>query len=207
MGYTTDFTGSLQLSKPASKKQREYINTLASTRRMQRDVNKLMELYKGEHGYPFAKDKTNPEKVYGFKGEYFAKDDGNYGQSGDTSVIDHNSASGEISWKDYDGDWAKREEMRKALNADKIKQPGLWLQWRLNDEGTELSWDGGEKFYNYIEWLEYLIVHFFKPWKIKLNGEITWQGEDSSDIGKIVVVDNKIEIYEGQVSYAYTRTL
>lgn len=201
MGYTTDFTGSLQLSKPATAKQKDYINLLAKTRRMQRDVNKLMALYKGEHGYPFAKDKTNANEVYGFKGEYFAKEDGNCGQNSDDSIIDYNSASGEIGWKEYDGDWVKRDEMRKALNADKIKQPGLWCQWELNDDGTELRWDGGEKFYNYIEWLEYLIVHFFKPWKIKLNGEIYWVGEDSDDRGMIKVVNNKITIYDSETVY------
>ena len=206
MGYTTDFSGSLQLSKPATEKQKDYINLLARTRRMQRDVNKLMELYKGKHGYPFAKDKTNANEVYGFKGEYFAKDDGQSGQGDDASIIDFNSASGEIGWKEYDGDWVKRDEMKKVLNADKIKQPGLWCQWRLDDEGT-LAWDGSEKFYNYIEWLQYLIVHFFEPWGIKLNGEITWQGEDSSDIGKIVVRDNAIAIYEGEIEFVYKKTL
>ena len=206
MGYSTDFFGSFKLSRPATAEEREYVNRIADTRRMQRDVNKLMELYKGEHGNPFAKDKTNADEVYGFKGEYFAKNDSNMGQSSDESIIDFNAASGEIAWKDYNGDWAKREELQKALNADKIKQPGLWCQWRLDDE-TTLSWDGSEKFYNYIEWLQYLIVHFFEPWGIKVNGEVTWQGEDSNDMGKIIVTDNVIEIYEGEVEYKYTKRI
>lgn len=206
MGYSTDFFGSFKLSRPATAEEREYVNRIADTRRMQRDVNKLMELYKGEHGNPFAKDKTNADEVYGFKGEYFAKDDGNMGQSSDKSIIDFNSASGEIAWNDYNGDWAKRDEMKKAINADKIKQPGLWCQWRLDDE-TTLSWDGSEKFYNYIEWLQYLIVHFFEPWGIKVSGEVTWQGEDSNDMGKIIVTDNVIEIYEGEVEYKYTKRI
>ena len=206
MGYTTDFNVSFELSRPATAEEREYVNRIADTRRMQRDVTKLMELYKGEHGNPFAKDKTNADEVYGFKGEYFAKNDGNMGQGNDASVIDHNAASGEIAWKDYNGDWEKRDEMQKAINADIIKQPGLWCQWRLDDE-TTLAWDGSEKFYNYIEWLQYLIAHFFEPWGIKVNGEVTWQGEDNADIGKIIVKDNEIEIYNGEVEYKFTRTL
>jgi hypothetical protein len=173
---------------------------------MQRDVTKLMELYKGEHGNPFAKDKTNADEVYGFKGEYFAMDDLHMGQSDDVSVIDYNAASGEIAWSDYNGDWEKREELQKAINADIIKQPGLWCQWQLDDE-TTLAWDGGEKFYNYIEWLQYLIVHFFEPWGIKLNGECYWQGEDNSDMGKIEIIDNVINIYETEVEYKLTRTI
>ena len=206
MGYTTDFDGSFKLSRPATAEEMSYINRIASTRRMQRDVTKLMELYKGQHGNPFAKDKTNADEVYGFRGEYFAKDDGDMGQSNDGSVIDHNAASGEIAWKDYDGDWAKREELQNAINADIIKQPGLWCQWQLDDE-TTLSWDGSEKFYNYIEWLQYLIAHFFEPWGIKLNGECFWQGEDNSDMGKIEITDNVINIYETEVEYILTRTI
>ena len=206
MGYSTDFDGSFKLSRPATAEEMSYINRIASTRRMQRDVTKLMELYKGQHGNPFAKDKTNADEVYGFRGEYFAKDDGDMGQGNDGSVIDHNAASGEIAWKDYNGDWAKREELQNAINADIIKQPGLWCQWQLDDE-TTLSWDGSEKFYNYIDWLKYLIVHFFEPWGIKLNGECFWQGEDNSDMGKIEITDNVINIYETEVEYKHTRTI
>lgn len=206
MGYTTDFDGSFKLSRPATAEEMSYINRIASTRRMQRDVTKLMELYKGQHGNPFAKDKTNADEVYGFRGEYFAKDDGDMGQGNDGSVIDHNAASGEIAWKDYDGDWTKREELQNAINADIIKQPGLWCQWQLEDE-TTLAWDGSEKFYNYIDWLKYLIVHFFEPWGIKLNGESFWQGEDNSDMGKIEIIDNVINIYETEVEYKHTRTI
>jgi hypothetical protein len=201
MGYSTDFYGSLSLSKPVTAKQKAYLDKLAETRRMQRDPQKLMEIHKGKHGYPFAKDKTNPDEVYGFKGEYFVGAGGFAGQDSDGSVIDYNSASGEIGWEDYKGDWDLRNELQKTLNADKIKQPGLWLQWELNEDGTELAWNGSEKFYNYIEWLQYLIQHFFEPWGIKLNGEIEWVGEDSSDRGKIVVHDNEITIYDAVSKY------
>jgi hypothetical protein len=71
----------------------------------------------------------------------------------------------------------------------------------LNEDGTELSWDGNEKFYHYTEWLQYLIAHFFEPWGIKLNGEIEWVGEDSNDRGKIVVSDNHVEILDAVIGY------
>jgi hypothetical protein len=64
-----------------------------------------------------------------------------------------------------------------------------------------LGWDGNEKFYHYIEWLQYLIQHFFEKWGIKLNGEVEWQGEDSSDFGKIIVTDNVVEILNGERNY------
>lgn len=73
-------------------------------------------------------------------------------------------------------------------------QPGLWCQWVINPETNEVEWDGGEKFYNYIEWINYLIETFFKRWGVKLNGEVEWRGEDWDDNGTITVVDNIITI-------------
>lgn len=186
MGYTTDFEGVLKFDKPLTQKQVKYINTLNSTRRMKRDVNKLMELYGGKHGNPSAKDKKNPTEVYGHDGEYFAKDDGQMGQGDDGSVIDHNCPPGQRGF---------------SQGAVEKGQPGLWCQWEVNEDGTELSWDGGEKFYNYTEWLKYLIKNFFNPWKKKLNGELLWYGEDRSDIGKIKVSGNDVLVFEGDITF------
>lgn len=79
--------------------------------------------------------------------------------------------------------------------------PGFWCQWVPTDDGMGLEWDGNEKFYNYVEWLEHLIKKFFIPWGIKLNGEIEWEGEESGDLGKIIVTDNIVEVKEGRVVY------
>jgi len=186
MGYTTDFDGSLKISRPLTQKQTKYINALNSTRRMKRDVNKLMELYKGKHGNPGAKDKTNPVEVYGHQGEFFAKDDGNFGQGNDDSVLDHNCAPGHTDFM--------QGEVEKG-------QPGLWCGWCITEDGKELEWDGGEKFYNYVAWLKYIIKNFFIPWKVIANGEIEWVGEDRSAMGKIVVKNNKVSTYTGDVTY------
>lgn len=199
MGYSTDFTGGIQLSRQLSEKERNYINLMSSTRRMKRDVTKLMEMYNGEHGNPFAKEQT-PEAIYGFEGEYFAKDDGNYGQTRDDSVIDNNSPAGQLGFNEGNMSFEERWAENERRKAEGLGQPGLWCQWVI-DENNELIWDGGEKFYNYVEWLQYYIKHFFEPWGVKLNGEITWQGEDSTDLGKIVVVDNELTALTGTVVY------
>ena len=39
-------------------------------------------------------------------------------------------------------------------------QPGLWCQWVPSHDGDMLVWDEGEKFYEYIPWLKYLMEHF-----------------------------------------------
>jgi hypothetical protein len=170
MGYTTDFSGSFQLNRPATVQEKNYLDNLSRTRRMKRDVEKLHEIYKGEHGNPFAKTR---EEIYGNEGGYFVGAGGHAGQDHDASIINYNSSP--------------------------LNQPGLWLQWVLNEDGTQLEWDGGEKFYNYVEWLKYLIDDFFQPWGIKLNGEVEWVGEDCSDFGKIVVTDNKVNVLTGTI--------
>jgi hypothetical protein len=174
MGYSTDFNGSFGLSRPLTETEKNYINCLASTRRVKRDSDTLMKLYKGEHGIPTAKEKT-AEAIYGTEGEFFCKDDGNFGQTGDESVLDGNNPAS--------------------------TQPGLWCQWVINNEGTQLEWDGGEKFYNYTQWLEYIIENFLKPWGVIVNGETEWQGEESDDFGKIIVTENEIKILEGRRVY------
>lgn len=92
-------------------------------------------------------------------------------------------------------DWPYTRDTRNSVvdyNEPPAGQPGLRCQWVANDEGVELSWDGSEKFYNYIEWLEYLINTFLEPWGYALNGEIKWYGEERADIGKIFVVANTV---------------
>jgi hypothetical protein len=80
-------------------------------------------------------------------------------------------------------------------------QPGLWCKWAPNKSGTAIEWDGAEKFYDYVEWLEYLVANFLKPWGYVLNGEVTWQGEESDDRGKIVAKANQISTRAGRVVY------
>lgn len=112
----------------------------------------------------------------GNKGEYFAPDSDMLGQEHEDSIIDYNGYSESV-------------------------HPGLWCQWVIN-ENDELEWDGGEKFYNYVEWLKYLIHHFFEPFGYVLNGDITWQGEDSDDCGTICVKDNVVDVKYGMHVYA-----
>ena len=111
----------------------------------------------------------------GEEGGYFVDAEGHAGQDRDASIIDYNRPP--------------------------KGQPGLWCQWIPNDEGTVIEWDGGEKFYEYEQWLEYIIDNFLKPWGYVLNGEVTWEGEESGDLGKLIVEDNVVIIKTGTVTY------
>ena len=79
--------------------------------------------------------------------------------------------------------------------------PGYWCNWCINEETGVVEWDGGEKFYQYTDWLIYLIENFFEPAGYILNGEFIWIGEDSEDRGKISVVNNKVSEFLGEIVY------
>lgn len=79
--------------------------------------------------------------------------------------------------------------------------PSFYCQWTPTEDGTALEWDGGEKFYGYVEWLQHLIKEFFEPWGIKLNGEIDWYGEENTDMGRIRVTDNDVKVFTGRVTF------
>lgn len=112
---------------------------------------------------------------YGVEGEFYV--DGGMSDYDDPTVINHNTPPS--------------------------TQPGLWCQWIPSEDGKFLEWDGGEKFYCYVEWLEYIINSVLPrlSQEYTLNGEVTWYGEDHSDTGKIIVTNNEVEVKEGKVIY------
>lgn len=114
--------------------------------------------------------------IFGIEGEFYvdSHSDGHMGQSSTPDIIDNNNPPS--------------------------TQPGLWCQWIPNEDGTAIEWDGGEKFYSYTEWLMYLIHKILAPNGYVLNGQMTWQGEETGDVGEIYVENNKVftEPYHGK---------
>lgn len=102
----------------------------------------------------------------GEDGGYYVGSLGFMGQDDDESVIDHNEPP--------------------------AGQPGLWCQWVPNENGTAIEWDGGEKFYKYVNWIKYLIAHFLQPWGYTVNGTVSWRGENFNDLGYIIVTNNEV---------------
>ena len=92
-------------------------------------------------------------------------------------------------------------------------QPSLWCNWVPTHDGEAIVWNEVEKFYESVEWMQYLIDHFLKPNAIAkdalpflqanhtLNGEIFAQGEEPDDVWKLVVTDNVVEYKQGRVVY------
>jgi hypothetical protein len=52
-----------------------------------------------------------------------------------------------------------------------------------------------------VDWICYLIDQFLKPWGYVVNGEVTWSGEESGDLGLIEVTDNKVRVKYGHIEY------
>ena len=99
----------------------------------------------------------------------------------------------------YVGD--DREDTIINYNRPPGEQPGLWCQWQLQRDNQTIMWDGGEKFYYYTEWIEYIISKILAPRGYIVNGEVEWSGEDPTDVGKIVVKNNKVKELVGRVVY------
>jgi hypothetical protein len=119
------------------------------------------------------------DKKYGVEGEFFVDggedDDRFFSNKAKSNIIDYNTPP--------------------------KTQPGLWCQWTPTEDAKHIEWDEGEKFYAYIEWLEYIIEKVLKPKGYKLNGEVEYQGEDPSDFGMIVVTDNVVKNRTGKKVY------
>lgn len=107
---------------------------------------------------------------YGIEGEFYVRGSGPHGQNLEDNIIDHNRPP--------------------------KTQPGLWCSWMPSEDKKGIEWDKGEKFYNYVEWLEYLIKNFLAPKGYVLQGVVAWQGEDMQDCGYIIVKDNLVMVEE-----------
>ena len=81
-----------------------------------------------------------------------------------------------------------------SYNDSPLGQPSLWCQWIITDDCKQLIWDGNEKFYNYKEWLLYLIESFILPSGYKLNGEVFWY-DDYGNSGLIYINNNKVYFF------------
>ncbi len=122
-------------------------------------------------------------------GPYFVGGSDDFGQGRDSDIYDHNRPPAE--------------------------QPGLWCQWRASEDGTRIEWDGGEKFYNAPEWMQYIIDHFIGDDPIakrvnshfdfleghSVNGVIRAYGEDPEDLWTLTVADNVVVTKDAEINW------
>jgi hypothetical protein len=85
-----------------------------------------------------------------------------------------------------------------------------WCQWVSTADGSAIVWDEGEKFYDSVYWMQFIIDHFLKPdghakgkpgfeaftFDHVCNGVIYAEGEDSDDRWALRVKDNDVEQFD-----------
>lgn len=74
-------------------------------------------------------------------------------------------------------------------------QPGMprsYCQWEVSADGSKISWDGGEKFYDSPEWMRYLLIRYVIPTGRTANGVIMAQGEEVGDVWRLIVEQNEV---------------
>lgn len=114
--------------------------------------------------------KRSTDEAFGVQGEFFVFGGGDFGQDHEPNIID--------------------------FNQQPSTQPSLWNQWTPTEDGMGIEWDNGEKFYNYTEWLVYLIHKVLAPNGYVLNGVVQWSGEETGDVGEIIVENNRVYTQE-----------
>lgn len=139
----------------------------------------------------YLRDFNESRRMHRTKGPYYAHPGSNMGQGHEADVLNYNRPGPE--------------------------QPELWYQWVPTEDGTAIEWDGGEKFYSPVEWMEYLIDTFLRPgatvqrelndpvegryydprfahftFDHQLNGRIEAQGEEVGDYWRLLVKNNQV---------------
>lgn len=108
--------------------------------------------------------KRNVDPKYGVEGEFYVEGGGMGGQNKEDNIINYNQPP--------------------------KTQPSLWCDWVPTHDKMYIEWNKGEKFYEYIEWIKYIIVKILAPKGYILNGKVTYQGEDAHDNGVIQITNN-----------------
>ena len=103
---------------------------------------------------------------YGIEGEFYVEGSGVDGQGREPNIIDYNRPP--------------------------ITQPNFWCKWLMQEDHQTIMWNGMEKFYNYVEWLQYIVRKVLSPRGYLLNGTVYWRGYDFRDNGRITVVNNRV---------------
>lgn len=204
MGYTTDFNGEWIVTPKLAPNHLAYLKQFAEVRHMRRDADKAEKLpdpLRLAVGLPI-----------GLEGAYYVGTADKFQSQGeDPSVLDSNEPPGTPDIPpspdpaSHMADWGNRYNKWIHLKTEAhrlgVVVPGLWCQWVPSADGNTIEWDTGEKFYNYTEWIEYLIEHFLRPWGYRLDGEMYWYGEETDDRGLIRITDNVVKVLHAVVTY------
>ena len=82
-------------------------------------------------------------------------------------------------------------------NSPPRTQPSVWCDWApVHYDGYDaIEWNGAEKFYDYVEWIEYIAHKILAPKGYLLTCVVEWRGQDWEDTGTISITDNIVEVH------------
>lgn len=121
-------------------------------------------------------------------------------------VKERNNTYLDGSPRSFDAKLYGRLEVRRP-NAGQTKwpcAPSCWDQWTLRQDKakqcTLIEWDGGEKFYGFIRWLQHTLdtLHaVVRPLQLSVTGLIRWQGQEKEDQGvlRVELVNTARQVY------------
>lgn len=151
-----------------------YLNNFFETRRMKRDNDLIKAIYPNWNELCFHGN-------LGIDGEYFTPNptENENGQNMDKSILEYSfpPSTQPRLWCD----WCIYPEIKNKDKSDKVS--------------AYLAWDQSDKFYDYVEWLKYLIKHFFIPSGLSITGVILAIGEQIEEATYIIAKNNQIQTY------------
>jgi|TARA_R100000479_G_scaffold171555_1_gene115209 hypothetical protein len=102
----------------------------------------------------------------------------------------------------------ERHDSQYNYGDERREFPSMWCGFEVS--GDCFSWDGGEKTYEGVGWIKFFIDKL-KEWSknesIYAWGEMEWDGEESDDIGKVVVEfatntgEQIVKVQQGSIMY------
>lgn len=82
-------------------------------------------------------------------------------------------------------------ELNESGESEKVTGIAAYFQWVPSDDLQHIVWDGNEKFYKYVEQLQWLCRWLLER-GITANGCLYWQGEETGDNGILEVAANTV---------------
>lgn len=105
----------------------------------------------------------------------------------------------------YFGEKALTTDVNRPPKLNNVLHMDLYIPWEVGADGDFLSGLYG-KAYKPVDSLRFLIDYFFSKIGVTLNGKVTWEGEESGDVGLINVINNKINVHNGVIVYDNEKT-
>jgi hypothetical protein len=65
--------------------------------------------------------------------------------------------------------------------------PGIHCDFTVTNDGTSIVWNGSEKTYNGVEWINWIIFQYLFPNGYTLTGHLDAQGADSDDVWRLMI--------------------